>query len=90
MPPRLFNNRLFDHEKVRMSRNEAKNREKNQWGLLCKCPLSGQATAGISGQINANSAFTRRFLVRYSPFSLKKASRSAVSRPADPPTSPPQ
>lgn len=38
-----------------MSRNEVKNQEKNQWGLLCKCPLSGQATAGISTEINAIS-----------------------------------
>ncbi|PJZ05637.1 hypothetical protein PRCB_09665 [Pantoea rodasii] len=54
LPPRLLKNRLFDHRKVRMSRNEVKNREKNQWGLLCKCPLSGQATAGISWEFNAN------------------------------------
>ena len=35
-----------------MSRHEEKNQEKNQWGLLCKCPLSGQATAGISREIS--------------------------------------
>ncbi len=36
-----------------MSRNEVKNvKKKNKWGLLCKCPLSGQATAGICGDLS--------------------------------------
>jgi hypothetical protein len=42
----IINNR-FDHRKTGMSRNEVKNVEKNKWGLLSKCPLSGQVTAGI-------------------------------------------
>ncbi len=35
-----------------MSRNEVKNVKKNKWGLLCKCPLSGQETAGICGDLS--------------------------------------
>jgi hypothetical protein len=34
-----------------MSRNEVKN---INWGSLSKCPLSGQATAGICGDLNGN------------------------------------
>ena len=35
-----------------MSRSEVKNVKKNKWGSLCKFPLSGQATAGICGDLS--------------------------------------
>jgi len=37
-----------------MSRNEVKNVKKNKQGLLSKCPLSGQVTAGICRDLSEN------------------------------------
>jgi len=51
VPPRLFNNRLFDHEKVRMSRNEAKKSGKKSMGFIMQMPA---VRASDSGHFSAN------------------------------------